>query len=178
VSVDTLEVSLHQLNVSQDNNPMKYFSYTEYVDPVLGYLVGPAKYIQGESHLGRIGGDRLYGYADIANLDNLVLFNAVEVSEGDYYRAIGEPYKATIVEGYTSGSITIAIDDESLTMWTRTMVLLREGGAPDNMPFGISDINGVVHSLPVSELRSLLVQAGNYFYTAWLTNKSVVSGSV
>lgn len=157
---------------------MKYFSYSEYLDPTLGYLVGPAKFLPEGSAMGYYNNGIYYGYADIPSLDAIALFNPLEITEGDFYRAIGDNYKGLIADGFTLNGVTYDISDEALNRFTQTLVLLREGNVPDAAQFAIADKSGTLHSMTVGEVRSTLVSLGMFWNQKWAEFKTTASGSI
>lgn len=86
-------------------------------------------------------------------------------------------YRAAMRDGIEVAGIRLAARDRDRAMFAQMLVLLREAEAalPDEeartaflaSPQIIADAQGKVHSLPVSELRGLLISYGLAYQALW-----------
>ena len=91
-------------------------------------------------------------------------------------------YRAAMRDGIEVAGIRLAARDRDRAMFAQMLVLLREAEAalPDEeartaflaSPQVIADVQGKVHSLPVSELRGLLISYGLAYQALWAANRT------
>jgi hypothetical protein len=153
-----------------------FFTYTLADIPPHG-TIGPDRYLPDDSLTGCVSGGLYYGATSISINDIPAPFSASAVSEGTFWNAYGDEWKAFVANGYTADGLTLAIDDVSLTRWTQTLVLMRESGMNDTASFAIADKDGTIHPKTVAEVRTLLVGAGAYWYQGWI-DKTTQTGSI
>lgn len=157
---------------------MTYFKYANRTAIVDGVEVEPCMYLTEGSVSGIQSGSFYYGCTRLSNISALAPFNVEVITEAEYWLAIGDEQKAIIAAGYNYNGIILAIDDAALARWTQTLVLLRELNAPDTMPFTVADKDGVMHQMPVSQVREALAGLGMYWYQKWNEFNTVPSGSI
>jgi hypothetical protein len=150
---------------------MKYFTYIQ-----IGGLEDPS-YLLPQGFLQAASASIYYTAAEIPSIAPLAPWSASLISEGTFWTAYGDKWKAFIANGYTTNGMTLAIDDQSLDRWTQTLVLMREAGMNDTASFAIKDISGSMHQSNVAEVRTMLVGAGAYWYQGWATQQTTGSSS-
>ena len=91
-------------------------------------------------------------------------------------------YRAAMRDGIEVAGIRLAARDRDRAMFAQMLVLLREAEAtlPDQpardaflaSPQTITDAQGKKHTLPVAELRALLIAYGLAYQTLWTAQKT------
>lgn len=152
---------------------MKYFSYS-LKDIGNGEKIGPAAYLPIDAETGRVDvNDNLYGRADIESLDCIADFRPVEIEKYAYPFTADELFAEKVNDGYSTGlGYKLGITDQDRAQWTAALVLYREANLPDTHVVTISDTDGHLHELPLSQFRALMVMAGSYYQTIWSEYKA------
>ena len=85
-------------------------------------------------------------------------------------------FEYQVSQGYTLNGVTIAIDVDNLTEFSKLTTMLMLVGASDEQIVTIVDISGVIQTLTYAVYKNLVIGAGQRYLTLWTNLKISQNG--